>query len=205
MSLQIFDCEQGTPAWHKCRAGIPTASRFDTVQAKGRDGGKSKTRQDYLHQLAGEVITGECAESFSNSHMERGKAMEAEARDLYAFMKDVEPTLVGFVRNGDVGASPDSFVAENGAAEVKTKLPHLQIEVLKRNDVPPEHVPQCQGVLWVAEREWIDFISYWPKLPLFVKRVYRDEEYIAKLAASVKTFNEELSELVGWLRNYKAA
>jgi hypothetical protein len=56
-------------------------------------------------------------------------------------------------------------------------------------------------VLWVAEREWIDFVSYWPKLPLFVTRTYRDEEYIAKLAAAVDQFNAELAELVESVRN----
>jgi hypothetical protein len=203
--IQIFDCQQGTPEWFACRAGIPTASEFSTVMAKGRDGGKSKTRDGYLRKLAGEVITGESVEGYSNAHMERGKVMEAEARDLYAFMKDVEPRLVGFIRNGDAGYSPDSLIAHNGAAEVKTKLPHLQIEVLKRNDVPPEHVAQVQGGIWVGELEWLDFISYWPKLPIFIRRVYRDEAYIKSLAASVKTFNEELAELVGWLRNYQEA
>jgi len=58
--------------------------------------------------------------------------------------------------------------------------------------LPPEHLAQCQGNLWVAEREWIDFVSYWPKMPLFVKRVYRDEIYIKNLAAEVDLFNSEL-------------
>lgn len=200
--MQIIECDQGTPEWHAARAGIPTASMFSAILAKGKGNEASKTRATYMRKLAGEIITGAAMESYSNDHMERGKVMEAEARDLYAFAKDVEPTLVGFIRNGSKGCSPDSLIAANGACEVKTKLPHLQIEVLERGTLPPEHKAQCQGVLWVAEREWIDFVSYWPKMPLFVCRVYRDEDYIAALSDAVDAFNDELAALVERVRAY---
>lgn len=201
--MQIFTCEQGTEEWFRARAGIPTASEFSTVMAKGKGGADSKTRATYMRKLAGEILTGEPMESFSNHHMERGKEMEAEARDLYAFMSDTDPEQIGFIRNGDKGCSPDALIGSNGMAEIKTKLPHLQIDVLLCGDLPPEHRAQCQGALWVAEREWIDFVSYWPKLPLFVKRVHRDEEYISTLAAAVAQFNDELAALVERIRTYE--
>lgn len=200
--IEIFDSvEQGTAEWHQCRLGIPTASRFATVMAKG----EGKTRREYMLKLLGERLTGEPSESYSNAHMERGKEMEAEARDTYEFMRDVECKQVGFIRNGDRGASPDSLVGIDGGCEIKTKLPHLQLDVLLRDRLPPEHVAQCQGFLWVAEREWVDFVSYWPKLPLFVKRVHRDEEYIKNLAHEVTVFNRELAELVERFEPKKAA
>jgi hypothetical protein len=198
--IRVVDCEQGTEEWFRVRAGMPTASEFCTVMAKGKGGGESKTRKTYMLKLAGEILTGEPMDHFTNHHMERGKEMEAEARDLYAFMKDVEPRQVGFVISGRKGCSPDSLIGDDGMAEVKTKLPHLQLEVLLRDDVPPEHKAQCQGALWVAEREWIDFVSYWPRLPLFVTRAYRDEEYIKTMAGEVDRFNDELAELVERIR-----
>lgn len=196
--IQIIDCLQGTPEWYAARRGIPTASEFATVMAKG----EGKTRRKYMMTLIGERLTGEVSESYSNAHMERGKAMEAEARDLYAFRQDCELTTVGFIRNGEKGCSPDSLVDQNGMTEVKTKLPHLQIEVLLADRLPPEHVAQCQGALWVAEREWLDFVSYWPRLPLFVKRVYRDETYIARLAKEVDLFNAEMRTYLEHLQSY---
>lgn len=199
--IQIFDCEQGTPEWFACRRGIPTASEFSTVMAKG----EGKTRRKYMMTLIGERLTGEVTDSYSNVHMERGKSMEGEARDLYSFHTDMEPQRVGFIRNGDKGCSPDSLVDANGMCEIKTKLPHLQLEVILGNRLPPEHVAQCQGALWVAEREWIDFVSYWPKLPIFVKRIYRDEAYIAKLAVEVSTFNDEMLALIELIQPTKAA
>lgn len=200
--MQIIECDQGTPEWFAARAGIPTASMFATVLAKGKGAEVSKTRATYMRKLAGEIITGDPMESYSNEHMERGKAMEAEARDLYAFERNVEPEQIGFIRSGQKGCSPDSMIGNDGMCEVKTKLPHLQIEVLERGTLPPEHKAQCQGALWVAEREWIDFVSYWPKMPLFVCRVTRDEEYIATLSDAVDAFNDELSQLVERVRAY---
>ncbi len=198
----VHTCEQGSDDWFRVRAGMPTASEFSTVMAKGKGGAESKTRKTYMLKLAGELLTGEPMEHFTNAHMERGKAMEAEARDTYAMIADVDPEQIGFIVNGPKGCSPDCLIDTNGMAEIKTKLPHLQIDVLLSGEVPPEHKAQCQGALWVAEREWIDFISYWPRLPLFVKRMHRDEEYIANLASAVDQFNDELAATVERIRNY---
>jgi len=203
--VEVFNCEQGSPEWFECRRGIPTASEFDTVMAAGRGGGESKTRRTYLYKLAGEILTGEQMYSYSNDHMERGKEMESEARDMYVFLTDLEMQRVGFIRNGQKGCSPDSLIGTDGMLEIKTKLAHLQCEVLACDEFPSEHKAQCQGQLWVAEREWVDFVSYWPKLPLFAKRVFRDEPYIKKLAAEVDRFNNELADLVEKIRARRAA
>jgi len=200
--MQIIDCDQNSPEWFQARMGIPTASEFATVIAKGRSGGDSKTRQTYLYKLAGEIITGQPMESFGNAHTERGHAMEAEARTLYEFMVDRDCERVGFIRNGRKGASPDSLIGADGLVEIKTKLPHLMVEVLLRGEFPPEHKAQCQGQLWVSEREWIDIAVYWPGMPLFVKRAYRDEAYIAELAQAVDQFNAELDMIVDRVRAY---
>lgn len=199
--MQIFrDLEQGSVEWHFARAGVPTASEFSTVMASGRGGGESKTRRTYMLKLAGEILTGEPSEGFSNAHMERGHALEPEARSLYAFTADAEPEQVGFIRNGPKGCSPDSLIGDAGMLEIKTKLPHLLLDCLIRDEFPADHKAQCQGALWVAEREWIDIAVYWPKLPLFIKRAYRDEEYITRLSEAVEQFNAELAEIVAAIR-----
>lgn len=202
MALEIFDCPQNSPEWFECRRGIPTASQFATCMAAGRSGGPSLTRAKYMRELVGERITGTVQEGYSNSHMERGKTMEAEARDLYAFVHDQEIVRVGFIRNGDKGASPDALCGTDGAAEFKTALPAVLIEAMLADRPPPEHTAQCQGVLWVAERYWIDLVIYWPKMPLFRKRLFRDEVYIATMRTAVKLFNEELAEMEAKVRKY---
>jgi predicted phage-related endonuclease len=199
---QIIECEQNSPEWYAARAGIPTASEYATIMAKGRGGDESKTRRTYLLKLAGEVLTGVPTEGYSNAHMERGHAMEEEVRAAYQFETGNEPDQVGFIRSGDTGCSPDSLIGKSGMLEIKTKLPHLLIDCLLKDNFPPEHRAQCQGALWVAEREWIDIAVYWPGLPLFVKRAHRDEEYINQIASAVAQFNEELAEIVAKVRNY---
>jgi hypothetical protein len=200
--IQIHDMEQGTPEWHAVRAGIPTASEFATVMASGRGGGESKTRRTYLLKLAGERLTGQPSEGYTNAHMERGKEMESEARDLYGFIQDEPLTRVGFITNGPKGYSPDALVGASGLVEFKTALPHILLDRLLSDEFPPEHMAQCQGGLWVAEREWLDIVIYWPGLPVFRKRVGRDEPYIRKLADAVEKFNAELDQTVERIRAY---
>ncbi len=197
MSLEIFDCEQGSPEWFACRLGVPTASNFAAILAKG----EGKTRRSYLLKLAGELLTGEQAESYSNPHLERGKAMEDDARQAFAFQYDMEPISVGFMKSGRVGASPDSLIGEDGLLEIKTKLPALQLDVLERGKLPPEHVAQVQGQLWVSGRTHCHFVSYWPRLPLFHTVVDRDNAYIDKLAQTVADFVGELDQLVAKYRD----
>jgi hypothetical protein len=200
MAPRIIDCEQGAPEWFAARLGIPTASEFSTVMAKGKDGGKSLTRKTYMLKLAGEILTGEPMEAYSNQHMERGKEQEAEAREAYELMKDVDCQRVGFIVNGDKGCSPDSLIGDDGGLEIKTALPHIQVERLLKGDLPAEHRAQVQGSMWVAERQWWDFVSYCPRLPLLIVRVPRDDGYIATLAGAVKEFNAELASVVDAVR-----
>lgn len=198
--IELFDCEQGSADWFACRAGIPTASKFATVMAKG----EGKTRSKYMRQLAGEIITGEPMESFTNGHMDRGKEMEDEARETYAFINDADIRRVGFIRNGKKGASPDSLVGTEGGLEIKTALPDIQIERLLNGKLPPEHMAQVQGNIWIAEREWWDFVSFWPKLPQLKVRVFRDDAYIRSMAIEIDRFNDELAEMVDRVRRYGA-
>ena len=201
--LEVIECEQGTPEWFAARAGLPTASEFSTILAKGKDGGASVTRAKYMRQLAGEILTSEAApEGYSNAHMERGKLMEDEAREVYAFMTNEEPIRVGFIKNGRAGASPDSLLGDIGGLEIKTAIPAVQIERLQRGTLPSEHVAQVQGCLWITGRQWWDFVSFWPRLPPLIVRVERDEAYIAKLAEAVAAFNTELDNIVQSIRTY---
>lgn len=206
----IHDCEQGSQEWLAVRAGIPTASEFGTLLASGKGGGESITRKKYLRRLAGERITGVPAESFSNADTLRGNAMEAQARAMYALQTGNEVEIVGFVTNDEktIGASPDGFICgRRCAVEFKTALPHVLIEHIERaiNDplyYPSEHVAQTQGILGVCELEFIDLAIFWPSMPLFIRRSYRDESYLAKLRSACDQANAEIAEIVDRVRAY---
>jgi YqaJ-like recombinase protein len=195
-AIEIFECEQGSPEWFSVRLGMPTASEFATLLSTGRGGGESKTRRTYLYKLAGERITGTPMESYTNKYMERGKALEPEARDYYQFLTNSKLQRVGFIKNTNKGCSPDSLIGNDGMLEVKTEAPHLLIERLETDKLPDDHYAQLQGNLWVSEREWIDALIYFPGMPASLKRVFRSDEYIKNLAIAVDKFNDELDSLV---------
>ena len=200
--MEIINCEQGTPDWYRARMGIPTASGFKEIIGVKKDAKDKVTRDTYMRKLAGEIITGEPMDSYSNPHMERGKEMEEEARLTYSMVHNVDLQRVGFIRNGNCGASPDSLVGGDGALEIKTALPHILAGYILKDAFPPEHKAQTQGILMVTERDWIDISVYWPKMPAFGKRAYRDDSYIKDLRSAVDQFNAELAEMVQKLRSY---
>jgi YqaJ-like viral recombinase domain len=203
--IEVFNMPQGSDEWYEVRRGIVTASEFGTLLMQGRGGGDSKTRRTYMLKLMGERLTGDPMYRYSNDHMERGHDQEPAARELYAFQADVEPQAVGFIKNGSVGCSPDSIVGDDGMVEIKTKLAHLHLDVLLGDTVPNEHMAQIQGQLWVAERQWCDFVSYCPKLPLFVKRVVRDEAFIERIAKAVDLFERELVTIMDAVQPKRSA
>lgn len=192
----VSDLKQGTPEWLQIRLGIATCSEFECLLVNGKgEAGFGAGAFTYMDTLIGERITEEAADPFTgNRHTERGHELEGIARGLYEDRFEVATAECGIILNHGAGYSPDALVSVNGLTEIKTKLPKFQVGVILADEVPKEHIPQCQGGLWISEREWIDFISYWPGMPLFVKRMYRDEVMIRRIAERVKTFYEILDE-----------
>lgn len=191
--MEIFeDIEQGGEEWHRLRRGMPTASVFKVLMARTEE---KKGRTTLLHKLAGERLCGEPAENYTNQFMERGKSMEDEARQHYAFVRDCEPRRVGFIKNGKTGCSPDALIGDDGLLEIKTASPHILIPMLLKGAFPMEHYAQCQGALMVAERKWCDLIVYWPKMKPLIVRCERDESYIAELRDAVDVFDLDLRRL----------
>jgi len=207
----VHDCDQNSPEWYAVKVGISSASSFKDILAEG----KGLTRKAYMHRLAAERLTGEFSETYSNGYMEGGHAVEDEIRNAYAFLHDAEPSRVGFVTldDGSAGCSPDSLIGEAGGLEIKSALPNLVVGYIEADRFPAEHKAQVQGTLWITGREWWD-IAIGPRagkgaeariatgVPYFFKRAFRDDAYIATLAAEVARFNDELAALVERIRRY---
>lgn len=208
MTATIYDeIEQGSTQWRALRAGIPTASMFATVmRSKGRgEDGDSKTRLKYVRQVAGEILSGEPMETFSNSHMDRGKEMEDEARSYYAVLASEPLRRIAFARDDArrAGCSPDALVGERGLLELKTALPDILIEHFLKGEFPSAHKAQCQGNIWLLDRDWLDIEIYWPTMPQpFIKRTARDDAFIRDLETAVANFNTEVDEVVERVRRY---
>lgn len=209
--LREIDAEQGSDEWFEARLGLVTASHFSVVMATGRDGGDSLTRNQYLHRLAGEILTGlRAEETFRSRAMERGKEMEPEAIADYEERRGVKVRRVGLGINFDglkrCGASPDGLVGFDGGIETKTMRPDLMIPLITRGALvmPAEHRAQVQGNMFVWEREWWDFKIFYPGMPDFTVRVERDDRYIAEMSNQIEIFNYDLKRLVEQLRKMGA-
>lgn len=192
--MQIVDVEQGTQQWFESRCGIVTASSASKLLAKGQ----GKTRLAYMYQLIGEVMTGEPIHVWAgNAHTERGHEDEPIARALYQKRVGMETQQCGFIRNhediGWAGYSPDDLVGDDGLLEIKSRLAHIQAELLDTRKVPRDSFLQMQLGMWVSERHWCDYVSYCRGMPLFVHRVERDEKQITEIRQAVIEFYADMN------------
>lgn len=196
--------EQGSAEWHIDRAGCATASAFIDIIAVSKSNGKPlKARDDYMWKLATERIYQTPTESVTAKSMEWGKELEPFAKQAYEMQTGSIVVDSGFVPHREIaycGASPDGLILTTGGIEIKCpkdRRIHMQTW---RNGMPPDHIPQVQGNIWVNDREWWDFISYDPRAPegfrLYVQRIMRNDVYIKVLKSHVTDFLDEVAELV---------
>lgn len=199
--------EQGTAAWKAERAGKATASRIADVMAKTKSG-PSASRANYLAQLVAERLTGEPTEGFVSSAMAHGTATEPEARDAYAFAKDVDVVQVGFIPHPTIewsGASPDGLVRDDGLVEIKCPNTATAIDTLMGAAIERKYLLQMQWQMACTGRRWCDFVSYDPRLPasmsLHIQRVNRDDVLIAEIQKEVTAFLKEVADTVASLQS----
>jgi hypothetical protein len=186
----ILDHEQGTEEWLAARRGKPSASMFSKLITM--TGKPSSSAIGYIDELVAEVITGE-TEHFSNSHTERGTALEPEARESYEFITDNEVLECGFIVDPtfSYGCSPDGLVTEKGQSVggLEIKCPAAKTQASYWRDptlAVKKYWCQIQGCMWLTGRDWWDLFTYHPKMPHVLVRVDRDDEFIEKMAVEVK-------------------
>jgi hypothetical protein len=190
-----LDCEQGSPEWFAARLALPTASRFDQIITP-KTLKLSASSEKYRNELLAEWLLGE---SLSAGHdgefMNRGRALEEEARDWYELQRDVEVERVGFILRDEqnAGCSPDGLVGADGGLEIKCPSAAVHVGYLL-DSVGEAYRCQVQGSLWITGRAWWDVLSYHPSLPKALVRVERDEAFIEALARLHGQFWEYLQE-----------
>jgi len=199
----VDDIKQGDPEWDELRIGNPGASSFKRiVTTKGEP---SKSRKEYLYELAGEIITQKKTEHYKSNRMGEGLLWEDESRTLYELTHSVEVRRVALCYRDEekkYHISPDGLILEKKRGfETKDAIPKIQIPRLLKGTLPTEHFTQCQGSLMVTELETWDFQSYCRGLPELTVRVHRDEKFIEKLEKALDEFTLELVMLVRDIRN----
>ena len=188
-----LDLQQGSDEWYQARCAIPTGSGFSKIITSA---GKASTQADaYMNEIIAQILIGKPVQVFQKTEwMERGNELEQEAADMYEFMNDEQVEKCGFFLHDDkiAGASPDRLVGDKGLLEIKCPAPHTHVKYLLRQSVDSSYIPQVQGQMWVAEREWCDWFSYYPDMQPVQVRVERDDAYIAAMEKAVSEFHEKL-------------
>ena len=131
--------------------------------------------------------------------MERGKAMEDEARKFYELVKGSKVKQVGLcLTEGKFiyGASPDGIIGKEGLLEIKSPLMSTHVSYLLKGVLPMDYFQQLQGQLLVTDRKWVDFISYYPGLKPLVIRVKPHKQFLAILKVELEHFCTELDKIV---------
>lgn len=195
--------EQGSPEWLALRAGKVTASKIACVFADK----KTATYRNYFTDLITERLTGNKTESFTNAAMQWGTETEPLARAAYEVKTGLFVEQVAFVDHPEIemfGCSPDGLVGEDGLIEIKCPNTSTHIDYIMDDKPPTKYIGQMQCQMAVTGRKWCDFVSFDPRLPdglqLFVVRLERDDEYIAKMQEQVKKFLTDVNSAVSGLK-----
>lgn len=137
----------------------------------------------------------------------RGHEMEERARVAYEDRFGFMVMESGLVTTDDslFGYSTDGFVDDDGFVEIKSPVDANKINAMLLTGDVSEYIHQIQGGLWITGRKWCDFIMYVPGLELagcdlYVKRIFRDEEFIDAMVKDLLDFNKRAVRLIDFYR-----
>jgi len=197
--------EQRTTEWFAQRCGHLTASRIADMMARTQKGWGA-SRANYAAQLIAERLTGVAESGFTSAAMQHGIDTEAAARAAYGFMQDVEVIEAPFVLHPRLawsGASPDGFVGDTGLVEIKCPNTATHITTLRGGEIPDKYIKQMQWQMACTGRNWCDFVSFDPRMPvemqLHIQRVDRDNDLIAEIESAAIGFLDEIAAKVAEL------
>ena len=170
-------CDQHSEAWFQARLGRVTGTRFAQLMM----GDSTKGYKDLILDIAGEILTGEAEETYTNEIMQRGIDLEPEARKEYESLFECKVEQVGFIIPDEenkyhdwIGISPDGLT--DGLQEFKCPMKKTHLSYINVGKLPNDYKYQVQGQLFTTELPYCDFMSYYPGLKPFIVREFPDVE-----------------------------
>lgn len=198
--------DQRTDGWLSERSGKVTASAVYKVMARTKTG-YGADRENYHADLVTERLTGLPVSTFTNAAMQWGIETEAQARAAYEFRLGYSVVETGFHHHpaiANFGASPDGLCGDAGLVEIKCPNSATHIATLKGGSIPRKYILQMQTQMICTGRDWCDFASFDPRLPLemqlHVERVHRDPALAEEIETEVSKFLAEVDATVADLR-----
>ena len=190
------DIEQGSQEWLNTRKGRLTASNGQAIGANG------KGLETYILNLMAEYYSSGEKVFYSNSDMDRGNELEPIARDMYELEKGFEVEQVGYIEPDNdelVLVSPDGLVEDDGMIEIKSvnDANHFALILEGEKGIDSKYMWQMQMNLLVAERKWIDYVSYNPnfKQSLVIFRIFPDKAKQDKLISGIEKGKARIREI----------
>ena len=93
--------------------------------------------------------------------------------------------------------SPDGLIEKDGGMELKSHISYREYLKSERK-MPSKHKPQVQGYLWITDRMWWDFVSFYSKngkTLIHIHRVEPVKAYHELLEAKCLEFWKKVDEL----------
>lgn len=201
------DLVQGTDEWLAARCGLLTASEMKLIITPTLKIASNEKERAHLYELLAQRATKHVEPHYIGDDMIRGWDDEIAARALYA-EKFAPVEEVGFITNDrwgfTLGYSPDGLVGDDGLIEVKSRRQKFQAETIVNGAIPADYLIQVQTGLLVAERKWLDFVSYCGGMPMFVVRAYPDPEIQTAIIEAASAFEKRLSAALEQYRHAAA-
>lgn len=199
LGFDLASIEQGTPEWHKSRAGVVTASKAHYLLM----GRKTQGRATYMDELIAAVATGRVPDEINAKALQWGKDNEQDAREAYSAATFEVVTDYGFIYRDNsmrAGCSPDGMI--NGKPKgLELKVPWssaVWAGFAGRGQIKKEEVAQVQFSLMVTGYESWGFAKFNPRntncKKLHYIEIERDEEMIANLERGLEEFVEDMDK-----------
>jgi hypothetical protein len=149
--------------------------------------------------LASERITGWTEPTYVSDDMLRGIDDEPRARDKYGTCYSPVAEVGLMVEDSwgfQIGYSPDGLVGDDGLIEVKSRRPKTHLATILADEVPDANMAQLQCGLLVSGRKWIDYVDWCGGMPMYVKRVYPQQDWFDAIIAAVDQFEQTVTEMI---------
>lgn len=193
-----------TEEQRQARAGKLTASRFVDILAVRKDGKPTAAREKYKREIVFERLASAPKHEISGQALRWGTDVEQFGKEAFELETGLILLQSPFVTHPDypfIGCSPDALIGADGGYESKCPMDEaVHIETLLEG-MPPEHVPQVQGSMFVTGRKWWEFVSFDPRMAqrfqLYHERIARNDAYINDvLKPGLLQFEREVVEMM---------
>lgn len=166
MRTKIYETKE---EWLDARKGKITGSRLKDIVVKRGTGEKI----GYYEMIAERI----CTQEEEENPMERGTRLEEEAIKVFSEKtgKKIDTSLVIWERedNANIAISPDGFMSDVEAVEVKCLSSAKHIEAYLTQQVPDDYEYQVLQYFIVNDNlETLYFVMYDPRMPDKVKMHY---------------------------------